>query len=57
MTRLDEPIASLGRRLAREPDGERKLRSYLASALATLKHDDLTGPDSWENMIYDVECA
>jgi hypothetical protein len=57
MTRLDPRIAALGRRLAQERDSTQRLKGYLTSALATLTHDDLTCPDAWENLIYDVECA
>lgn len=35
----------------------RTLRSYVASALATLDHDDLEEDDPWENLEGDLGCA
>jgi hypothetical protein len=35
----------------------RSLRSYVASALATLDHDDLEEDDSWENLEGDLNSA
>jgi hypothetical protein len=43
-------------RIAKEPNIGR-LRSYIASAAATIQADDLTSPDAWENLIYDLQCA
>jgi hypothetical protein len=54
---LDKSIVRLGKRYASAPDANAKLKNYISSALATLKHDDLSWPDAWENMIYDVECS
>jgi hypothetical protein len=35
----------------------RSLRGYVASAAATLDHDDLEGDDPWENLEGDLNCA
>jgi len=52
-TSLDE----LGQRIAKEPHPDDKLLNYIISAAATVQDDDLTSPDAWENLIYDLECA
>ncbi len=54
---LDEAIVKLGQRQANERDAHDRLRRYILSAAATLQNDDLTVLDTWENLIYDLECA
>jgi hypothetical protein len=51
-TSLDE----LGKRIAKEPHATDKMFRYIRSAAAA-EADDLTSPDAWENLIYDLECA
>jgi hypothetical protein len=47
---------ALGKRIAKEPHAIDKMFQYIRSAAAA-EADDLTCPDAWENLIYDLECA